>query len=208
MSFSLQFCPSLLTHSLSFSHLWLLQFPTVAHWTVAYRTYVRIRSCCLLPVCWPFYFLSPLLCAESTERVQPHRRERKMTLAEHLKSRKKNFSVLLTIGLVISIENCGAAETLKNGSLPRPFLLFMEWSNASRWMDGWMDGIDFVLQVPGIRYRALVCAPSSIVTEQLRGAGKIVTNGSATQQQQRCIQVGGWARSRATSEQSVRRTAL
>ena len=35
------------------------------------------------------------------------------------------------------------------------------------WMDGWMDRIDFVLQVPGIRYRALVCAPSSIVTEQL-----------------------------------------
>lgn len=44
-----------------------------------------------------------------------------------------------------------------------------------------MDRIDFVLQVPGIRYRALVCAPSSIVTEQLSGAGKIVTNSSATQ---------------------------
>jgi hypothetical protein len=58
-------------------------------------------------------------------------------------------------------------------------------------MDGWMDRIDFVLQVPGIRYRALVCAPSSIVTEQLRGARKIVTNSSATQHTAE-VHTGGW----------------
>ena len=54
-----------------------------------------------------------------------------------------------------------------------------------------MDGIDFVLQFLGIRYRALVCAPSSIVTEQLKGAGKIVTNNSATQHTSE-VHAGGW----------------
>jgi hypothetical protein len=93
-----------------------------------------------------------------------------MTLAEHLKHRNENFNVLLIIGLLISIEKFVGQQRLLKIEACHVTSYFL-WDDQVH-LDGWMDRIDFVLQVPGIRYRALVCAPSSIVTEQLKGARK------------------------------------